>query len=260
MRVFDMQRPAGDWVRVRASFRVVSGEYMSALGMRVRRGRLFSNGDTASSGRAAVVNAAFADQYLGDRAVGAVVPLGSDEQPDWEIVGVVDNVRSADTSPVGPEMFVPSAQWQDNRPGGNPVIAVRTVGPPTRTVAHPALHRRRHRSDAGPRQGRDHGGPRRRTAGQAALVFGDAGRICGCGAGHRGRGTLRRPVVQRSATLSRACGEIGAWRLSGGAASTGAASGPDADLPRGSWWGWRCQWRWSRRSASGCTGSAAVIR
>ena len=28
-------------------------------------------------------------------------------------------------------MFVPSAQWQDNRPGGNPVIAVRTVGPPT---------------------------------------------------------------------------------------------------------------------------------
>ena len=131
MRVFDMQRPAGDWVRVRASFRVVSGEYMSALGMRVRRGRLFSNGDTASSERAAVVNAAFADQYLGDRAVGAVVPLGSDDQPDWEIVGVVDNVRSADTSPVGPEMFVPSAQWQDNRPGGNPVIAVRTVGPPT---------------------------------------------------------------------------------------------------------------------------------
>ena len=131
MRVFDMQRPAGASVRVRASFRVVSGEYMSALGMRVAHGRLFSNTDTASSRRVAVVNAAFARQYLGGRAVGSVVPLGSDEQPDWEIVGVVDNVRSADTSPVGPEMFVPAAQWRDDRPGGNPVIALRTLGPPT---------------------------------------------------------------------------------------------------------------------------------
>lgn len=130
MRTFDMRRPAGDSVRVRASFRVVSGEYMTALGMRVRRGRLFSNADTATSRAVAVVNAAFAAQYLGDRAVGAVVPLGSDEQPDWEIVGVVDNVRSADTSPVGPEMFVPADQWLDSRPGGHPVLALRTVGPP----------------------------------------------------------------------------------------------------------------------------------
>ena len=131
MRTFDMRRPAGDSVRVRASFRVVSGEYMTALGMRVRRGRVFSNADTAGSRRVAVVNAAFATQYLGDGAIGSVVPLGSDEQPDWEIVGVVDNVRSADTSPVGPEMFVPAAQWIDNRVGGDPVIALRTVGPPT---------------------------------------------------------------------------------------------------------------------------------
>ncbi len=131
MRVFDMRRPAGDQVRVRASFRVVSGEYMSALGMRVSQGRLFSNSDTASSRPVAVVNAAFAHAYLGERTVGAVVPLGSDQQPDWEIVGVVDNVRSADTSPVGPEIFVPAAQWLDNRAGGDPVIALRTVGPPT---------------------------------------------------------------------------------------------------------------------------------
>ena len=131
MRTFDMRRPAGDSIRVRASFRVVSGEYMTALGMRVRRGRVFSNADTAGSRRVAVVNAAFATQYLGDGAIGSVVPLGSDEQPDWEIVGVVDNVRSADTSPAGPEMFVPAAQWVDNRVGGDPVIALRTVGPPT---------------------------------------------------------------------------------------------------------------------------------
>lgn len=131
MRVFDMQRPAGDWVRVRASFRVVSGEYLSALGMRLRRGRLFNNGDTAAARAVAVVNAAFAEQYLADGAVGAVVPLGSDQRLDWEIVGVVANVRSADTSPVGPEMFVPAAQWPDDRPGGDPVVAVRTLGPPT---------------------------------------------------------------------------------------------------------------------------------
>ncbi len=130
MRVFDWQRQAGDWVRVRASFRVVSGDYMSALGMRIRRGRAFSDADTASGRAVAMVNAAFAAQYLGDDAIGAVVPLGSDERPDWEIVGVVDNVRSADTSPVGPEMFVPAAQWPDNRPGGHPVVALRTVGPP----------------------------------------------------------------------------------------------------------------------------------
>ena len=69
-----------------------------------------------------MVNGTFADRYLGDRAVGDVVPLGTDEQPDWEIVGVDDNVRTADTSPVGPEMFVPAeamARWSTGRRSGD---------------------------------------------------------------------------------------------------------------------------------------------
>ena len=230
MRVFDMRRPTGDQVRVRASFRVVSGEVHVGSGHARMRCWVFSNADTASSRPVAVVNATFADRYLGDRAVGAVVPLGSDEQPDWEIVGVVDNVRSADTSPVGPEMFVPAAQWLDGRPGGNPVIALRTAGPPTQSVTHPACHRRRHRSGAGPGQGPDDGGAGRGAAGETPAVFRPACGICCSRADYRGRRTFRRAVVQRGTALARAGRAVGAGVITGVVAAAGPASGSDTDV------------------------------
>jgi predicted permease len=134
IRMFEMPGRDGQARRVRTSFRVVSADYMKALGMRVRAGRLFDRGDTAASRRVVVVNAAFTREYLGDSPLGAVIPdgpAGRRASPDGlAVVGVLDDVRAADGTPVGPEMFVPQPQWNDARIGGDPVLAIRTVGAP----------------------------------------------------------------------------------------------------------------------------------
>ena len=131
IQAFEMPGPDGQVRRVRTSFRVVSADYIAALGMRVRAGRLFDRRDSATSRRVAVVNRAFAREYLDVSPLGSMIPGtdGEDPQP-FHVVGVVDDVRSADGTAVGPEMFVPQPQWTESNIGGDPVIALRTIGPP----------------------------------------------------------------------------------------------------------------------------------
>ena len=45
--------------------------------------------------------------------------------PPFRVVGVVDNMGSADGTPVGGEMFVAQPQWREGRIGGDPVLAPR---------------------------------------------------------------------------------------------------------------------------------------
>ena len=131
IQAFEMRGRQGQPVVVRTSFRVVSVGYMKALGMRVREGRLFNRHDTSTSPRVAVVNCAFAQEYLDESPLDSEIP-GTDGEtpPPFRVVGVVDNVRSADGTAVGPEMFVAQPQWTEDRIGGEPVLAVRTVGAP----------------------------------------------------------------------------------------------------------------------------------
>jgi predicted permease len=130
MRAFEMPGRDGQNALVRTSFRVVSPGYLKAMGMRVRSGRLLADGDTASSQRVCVVNAAFARAYLDDTPLDAVIPGGDTDRDVFAVVGVVEDVRTADTSPVGPELFVAQAQWTNRNIGGHPVIAVRSIGSP----------------------------------------------------------------------------------------------------------------------------------
>ena len=129
IRAFEMRSGDGGAQTVRTSFRVVSPDYMRAMGMRLSAGRLIGGGDTATSRRVCVVNEAFARAFLHHRRLDTVIPVGPDDGPGFALVGVVADVRAGDATPVGPELFVAQEQWTDANIGGDPMIALRTVGP-----------------------------------------------------------------------------------------------------------------------------------
>jgi putative ABC transport system permease protein len=100
--------------KVQTLHRTVDPAYFQAMGLRLRAGRLLSDSDTATSQPVLVVSKSFADQYLGDDPIGRRLSLSLYRKAEWEIVGVVDDmkqggletarfVRTADTSQ--PEMF-----------------------------------------------------------------------------------------------------------------------------------------------------------
>ena len=129
MHAFDMPgRRPGDpaKVNVRAAFRVVSANYLQALGLRIITGRGFTRQDTANSRRVVVVNEAFARTYLGEHPLEATLLSDHDGWPDTAVIGIVNDVK-VDAQTGGPEMFVPASQYPDI-PGGDPVVTISTVG------------------------------------------------------------------------------------------------------------------------------------
>ncbi len=119
--------------QAQTGYRVVSPGYFEAMGIRTVAGRTFTAEDTPTSMPAVIVNRAFAERYLAPNPVGARLPLSLfDGKPDWELVGIVENVRmraSLEEAP-GPEMFVAHPQTPDGvtRP---PVLVVRTRNSPS---------------------------------------------------------------------------------------------------------------------------------
>jgi predicted permease len=114
------QRALNDWFTVRngvhsqehqiTDLTYVTPGYFEALRMRLLRGRLLSESDSANSQPVAIVNQAFVKKYLsGQDALGTELDAG-------EIVGVVGDVQEqagwgayGPLSPV-PEIYVPAAQ------------------------------------------------------------------------------------------------------------------------------------------------------
>lgn len=90
-----------------AWFRVVSDDYFSLMGMRVKSGRAF---DRREAEPVIVISQALADRYFKDAdPVGRRVQFGMrDFSPWFTIVGVVDDVRSQGArAPARGEMFIP---------------------------------------------------------------------------------------------------------------------------------------------------------
>jgi putative ABC transport system permease protein len=96
-----------------ASVRVASGGYFAALGVPLRAGRSFGEGDRADGEPVAVVNAALARRYWGDAtALDRRIRLGGEDEPWRRVVGVVaDAVQTGLAEPVVPEVYVP---WSQN--------------------------------------------------------------------------------------------------------------------------------------------------
>jgi putative ABC transport system permease protein len=129
--------------RPNTGFQSVSPDYCKTFGIQVVKGRSFSEQDTASSVRVAMVNEEFASRYLKGMdplqqrvSIEQVIPGLPKLGPavDWQIVGIFHNVRYGDFRDAYPEVDVPFAQSLS--PGVT--IGVRTAEDPaamTKTIA-----------------------------------------------------------------------------------------------------------------------------
>jgi putative ABC transport system permease protein len=117
-------------------FGMVTPAYFETFGIRIDRGRAFTEEDTAGSVRVAIVSEKFVKECLSGRdplteIVNAGQPLVGAMQPGppvaWQIVGVSHDVRNRGIRNEDlPEMYVPFSQ----SPWPWAVMAVRTAGDP----------------------------------------------------------------------------------------------------------------------------------
>ncbi|MFL5346960.1 MAG: ABC transporter permease [Hyalangium sp.] len=93
-----------------AEDRIVSPGAFEALGVPLKRGRLFTADDTKGALPVTVVNEAFVHAFLsGKEPLGTRWSFGGDTR--WTVVGVVGDVRHGDlTETPGPAFYVPVAQ------------------------------------------------------------------------------------------------------------------------------------------------------
>src|SRR5262245_13891823 len=117
---------------------VVSHGAFEAMGMRLVRGRWFTDADTITSAPVAVVNETMARTYWTDPAavVGGRLRLGSAANRPWAtVVGIVADERDDGvTAIVKEKFFIPHIQWPVATSGGDPIrsvfVVVRTAGDP----------------------------------------------------------------------------------------------------------------------------------
>lgn len=119
-----------------AGFNMVTPGFFPTFGIRITRGRAFTEADTAGGVPVAVVNSTFVKLYFPkvdpltqrisvEQLISGVANLGP--PIDWQIVGVYENVRNGGPKGDGfPEIDVPFAQ----SPWPSVSVAVRTTGTP----------------------------------------------------------------------------------------------------------------------------------
>jgi predicted permease len=112
--------PKGPDDYLMAGHRAVTPEYLSTLGVPLRRGRLLSNSDRESASPVVVINESMARQYWPKgNPIGERITIGRGlgpqfDEPPRQIVGVVGDVRDGslnrDPQPI---MYIPWAQLVD---------------------------------------------------------------------------------------------------------------------------------------------------
>jgi putative ABC transport system permease protein len=107
-------------------YRTVSEDYLAAIGIPLRQGRIFSRSDRGRP--VAVVSTRVAEQYWpGQNPLGKRFHLGSSENPLIEIVGVVGDVRNSSLEKApGLTVYIP--HWQRDR--ADMILVIRTAMDP----------------------------------------------------------------------------------------------------------------------------------
>jgi predicted permease len=116
-----------------ARFTQVSPDFFRAVGVSLRTGREFTEGDGPGRPRVAIVNEAFAKRFgLGTAAVGRRMSTGNSNKLDIEIVGVVPNLKySAVKDSVPPVFYLPVRQ---DTTSGFVTFYARTTLPPEQVL------------------------------------------------------------------------------------------------------------------------------
>jgi putative ABC transport system permease protein len=126
-------------MRPNTRFGMATPGFFDTFGIRLIRGRGFTEQDTASSVKVAVVNEDFVKKYLKDTdpfqqriSVEQLIPGVTKLGPpvEWQIVGVYHNVRNGNVREDYPEMEIPF--WQIPWPEAS--IGVRTANDPSAMV------------------------------------------------------------------------------------------------------------------------------
>lgn len=129
--------PSGPERYTMAHYRAISPDYLSAMGVPLRRGRGFTSQDREGAARVVLVNESMARQHFGwGDPVGQRISLGTEPDPTspWmEVVGVVADVRQAPDADAKSEMYVPYGQYPDpvlRRLYSNVTVVLKTTIPP----------------------------------------------------------------------------------------------------------------------------------
>jgi putative ABC transport system permease protein len=102
-----------------AGFQSISPDYFKTFGIQMMQGRAFTEQDTNTSVRVAIVNQEFANRFLKGMdplrqrlSIAQLIPGSPQIGPEveWQIVGVCHNVRYGDFRDDDPEVNVPFAQ------------------------------------------------------------------------------------------------------------------------------------------------------
>ena len=122
-------QPAGDWPT--ANHFIATPGYFSAIGIRLLRGRLFTEQDNAQAPGVVLISATLARQYSPDAD-----PLGQhlkftglsrNDKTSWEIVGIVNDVSTGVAgTEMQPQVYMPFAQ----KPGTVFRFVIRSRGNP----------------------------------------------------------------------------------------------------------------------------------
>lgn len=113
--------------RLRAGIRLVTEDYFDLMRIRLKRGRVFTARDRQGAPLVCVVNEAFATRNFEGSPLGQSVLRGREADLRYEIVGVVEDVRSYGVrSPVIEEVFYPLRQL----PWPRFALVARTDGDP----------------------------------------------------------------------------------------------------------------------------------
>jgi predicted permease len=123
--------PRGD--HPSSSYRSVSLDLFRTVGMRITKGRDFSEHDDNKAPDVIVINEAFADRFFpGEDPIGKrikpSITVEAGKSPAWrEIIGIVGNIKYRGVSKdFAPEYYVPESQL----PFDTMVLTVRTTGDP----------------------------------------------------------------------------------------------------------------------------------
>jgi predicted permease len=121
-------RPVDPATRTSAPVFSISPEYLSAMGIRLIKGRAFTDRDNATAPEVIIVSESFAAKYWpGEDALGRRMTVGYNNSGPREVVGVVTDVKNRTLSePVQPQLYTPYEQT----PWPFMAVVIRTAAAP----------------------------------------------------------------------------------------------------------------------------------